>query len=121
MSAASAGFSREERLLKKQQFQRVYGQGRLCRGRHFWVYFLANNLEYCRLGLSVANRFCPNLVLRNRVKRIVRECYRNKKEAWGPGRDFVVVLKRLPAPLNLSSVCPELLSLLKVAYEKNSN
>jgi ribonuclease P protein component len=46
----------------------------------FAVFFHLNQFEYPRLGIAVAKRNFPTAVLRNRLKRIARESFRNNKE-----------------------------------------
>ncbi|MCP4649686.1 MAG: ribonuclease P protein component [PVC group bacterium] len=94
------GFSTEERLLKTFQFKSVYQQGRPRKSAILWIYSIANGLGKNRLGISVSNKSCKNIVQRNKIKRIIREVYRLNKDVFGQSRDVVVVLKRAPKEIN---------------------
>lgn len=56
------------------------------------VFGKPNELGYDRLGLSVGRRF-GNAVKRNRVKRLIRECFRLGQGDCERGYDFVVVVR----------------------------
>jgi ribonuclease P protein component len=59
-----------------------------------------------RLGL-VVSRKVGNAVRRNRVKRLIREAFRNCPE-WGlAGIDLVVIPRRLPPRLGMQEVLAE--------------
>ena len=73
--AKSLTFRRRHRLAHAREFQAVYG-GRVRKVRGpLTVFALPNGLEHPRLGLSVGRR-CGTAVMRNRIKRGVREAFR---------------------------------------------
>jgi len=80
-----------ESLKKRQDFQRVYSQGKYATDSFFVVYALANDLQKNRLGLTVSRKVgCA--VVRNRVKRWARESYR-AKVGQACGYDFVFIAR----------------------------
>jgi ribonuclease P protein component len=85
---------KDERLLRKAQFDAVFKQGRGRGDRRVVVHVLSNDLGHPRLGLVVSRRF-GNAVARNRFKRRVREWFRRNKAAIG-SRDVVVLPARHP-------------------------
>lgn len=57
---------------------------------------MPNDLERARLGMIVSRRFLPRAVDRNRLKRWIREMFRQRQETLSSG-DFVVRLIAPPA------------------------
>ena len=71
-------FSKNRRLLKASEYKEVFDRNRL-KVAHPKLLLLAlpNNLSHSRLGLVIAKKNIPTAVGRNRVKRVVRETFRN--------------------------------------------
>lgn len=86
---SSQTFPRACRLTNRRQFQAVYSAGRRASCRSFTMYGLPNELGYCRLGLTVTRKVgCA--VVRNRVKRRLREAFRRNRARLSVGLDLVV-------------------------------
>ncbi len=62
--------------------------------------------ESARLGVT-ASRKVGNAVVRNRVKRLVREAFRCTRELWSPGLDLIVIVRHQGSNLTLSDVTRE--------------
>jgi ribonuclease P protein component len=84
-------FSRNERICRRVEYQKVYEKGVKVHSRLFTLFRLPNGLDVGRLGIA-ATRKLGGAVVRNRAKRLVRETYRRHKLA--PGFDIVIVPKR---------------------------
>ena len=81
---------RRQRLLKTTEFRTVYA-GRARAGDGCLVaYARPNGLDAIRLGLSVGKR-CGGAVQRNRIKRLLREAFRQTRAAFPGGYDIVLV------------------------------
>ena len=77
------------RLHSPADFQRVYKGGKRAGDGLFAVNALANGLGFARLGMSVSTRTVGNAVRRNRVRRIIREVFREHHGEL-PAVDLVV-------------------------------
>jgi ribonuclease P protein component len=73
----SAPFGRRARLNRKADFQHVFAQSHRSGDRYFTVLARRNELGYPRLGLAVSRKVAKSAVIRNRIKRIVRESFRH--------------------------------------------
>ena len=85
-----------ESLKKNSYFQHVYKNGKSYANRYFVMYILENNLAGNRLGISVSKRV-GNSVVRHRVTRLIRECFRLNQERLTTGLDIVVVARAAAA------------------------
>jgi ribonuclease P protein component len=90
LMAARKTFRRARRLSGKKAFSRVFGGRCSAADRLLVVFVMPNGLSYCRLGLTVGRK-CGNAVLRNRIKRLLREAFRLGSDALPQGYDFVCV------------------------------
>lgn len=84
------GFPREERLRDRKDFDKVFREGMALRVGSLKVYVLSNSLPYSRLGI-VTSRKLGTPVVRNRIRRLLRECYRLNKTLLGPGLDLILM------------------------------
>jgi ribonuclease P protein component len=85
---------RQERLTTRADFSRCYRQGRRLRTSYFTVYAYHRGEGVTRLGLAVG-KAVGIAVVRNRVKRRLRELFRRQKALLPRGYDLFV--RALPA------------------------
>jgi ribonuclease P protein component len=90
--ASRLRFRREQRLLRRADFDRVFQQGRRVYVRGIVLHWMASPAGRARLGLVTSRRF-GNAVRRNRARRLVREAFRLDQHLIPP-LDLVV----LPQP-----------------------
>jgi ribonuclease P protein component len=76
ISVAQFGLPGSRRLRKRAQFDRVFDQKCSSSDRLFAVYAASTDGEGPRLGLVVSRRVSTKAVARNRIKRQVRELFR---------------------------------------------
>ena len=95
-------FRRKERIRKRKEFDGVYsaGEKRVC--SLFVLYWRENNLPNHRLGVSVSKKV-GGAVVRNRIKRVFRDAFRQTRFPAGDGVDFVLVARR-----RMRDVSPEI-------------
>jgi len=87
---ADARFRRHEHLRRPGDFRSVYDFRSSAANGWLTVYARPNGLSHCRLGLSVSKRI-GNAVVRNRVRRLLREVFRLSKPRVAAGYDFVLI------------------------------
>lgn len=107
-----ARLRRTERLTRQADIDAVYKTGRRWHARFFRIHVKPNTLAFSRFTVSVPRRVCT-AVLRNRWKRMLRESFRLRKDAIGPGLDIVAVPTRAPEDLKRPQVEFVLLELVR--------
>lgn len=91
------GFPRQHRLLSSDDFQQVFKRTQYRSvDQRLTVLARQNGLGHARLGLAITKRIIRKAVGRNRVKRLVRESFRQHQQELA-GLD-IVVLGRDGAP-----------------------
>jgi ribonuclease P protein component len=85
---------RRHRLSRSRDFDAVYRQGRSTSTRFLVLYWFDRDEDGSepRLGLAVP-KATGNAVARNRIKRQLRELWRDRLEAVPAGRDYVLIAK----------------------------
>ena len=91
-SSLSAEFTAAHRLLREDGFNHVIRAENLA-DKYFKVFFVRNGKSNARLGIVVAKKTLSGAVDRNRLKRIIREAFRqhNIKQCK---LDLVVMARR---------------------------
>ena len=84
-----------KKLKKRWEFQRAYQKGNKYWNRYFVIYVFHNHFNNLRLGITVSKKVGKS-VKRNRVKRLIRESFRQLRPRIKTEYDIVVV-GRTPA------------------------
>lgn len=79
-------------LKKNYQFRTVYNKGRSYASHHLVIYFLKNNKDINRLGISVSKKVGKS-VIRSHKTRIIRESYRLLENNVKIGYDIVIIAR----------------------------
>ena len=103
---------RAQRLRSEREFAAVYGRGRAWSNQALAIRVLANTLPQSRFGFAVGKRV-GKAVVRNRVKRRLREAVRSLAPAGG--WDVVVIARPAAATLDFAVLRGALASLLRRA------
>ncbi len=83
-------FRKHEHLRRGADFARVYALRCVARSPHLTVFAAPNQTETLRVGLSVSRKN-GNAVVRNRLKRLLREAFRLSRQEMPGGLDLVLV------------------------------
>jgi ribonuclease P protein component len=67
------------RLLKPAEFREVFAKSRRYVDTHFTVLVRDRGDRRARIGLAISKRVAKSAVQRNRLKRIIRESFRNHR------------------------------------------
>lgn len=72
-------FKKTQRLLTKNDYSHVFEQAKKIVTSEFIILFRENNLGYARLGLALSKKMIAKAHDRNRIKRLIRENFRQKE------------------------------------------
>ena len=105
-------FPRSLRLTARRQFLATYSGGLRVRSASFTLFGLRNDAGHCRLGVTVTRKI-GGAVVRNRVKRVVREIFRCRRADFDMPVDLVVNAHRSIVVREARELEQELLSALQ--------
>lgn len=105
-------FTKDQRLLKPDQFAAVIRRGQYAADGLLVVSVLPNDHPHSRLGVTIPRR-TGSAVVRNRWKRYVREAFRLSQHRLPQGFDIVVRPKKGAEPASgpISASLPRLVQL----------
>jgi ribonuclease P protein component len=110
------------RVRQNSRFQEIRRQGKSYKNRYLVLCALENDLDYSRFGFSVSTRI-GNAVVRNRIKRRLREIVRLHMEEIELGWDIVFIARQLTRNATyqeLDAACARLLRRAHLLRDQNS-
>ena len=105
---ADFGFPKDSRLLTSSHFKAVFDSAQYkisC--RHFLMLAIDNKVERGRLGMVIAKKHVSKAIHRNRLKRLIRNSFRNTARNL-PGLDVVVLARKNASELDSLSLATKL-------------
>ena len=105
-------FPREVRLVRKSEFDEVYRAGKRRSSSHFTVFVRASGQPISRFGFSI-KKALGGAVVRNRMRRRMREIVRCHRQEIPSGWDIVIHPKSSVATAPLPALTADLLRLVK--------
>ncbi len=82
-------FRPEDRITRSRRYKQVYGEKRTLFSSTMVVYHTTAEEGRSRVGLTVSRKI-GNAVVRNRVKRLIREIFRQNRDLLAQPLDLVV-------------------------------
>ena len=93
MAGGAEAFPKALRLRSRAEFLKVQSKGQKVSAEPLLGLYLANGLQVTRLGLTVSSKV-GNAVVRARIRRYLRECFRKKKSSLPAGIDLVLIARQ---------------------------
>jgi ribonuclease P protein component len=104
---------KSEALKENEDFREIYRTGKSLANKYLIMYVKKNNFDYNRVGISVSKKV-GNSVIRHRVKRLIRECYRLSENSINSGLDIIVVARVNAKGRDYSDIESALLHLVRL-------
>ena len=98
--------------MRRAEFEAVYRAGVRVSSAQFVVFYRANGEPRTRFGISV-KKALGGAVVRNRIRRRIREIIRRNKAEISPGWDIVIHPRRSVARVAFAPLEAELAGLLR--------
>ena len=97
-------------LKQNYEFRSLYARGKNTAGVYLAMYARRNRRNVTRLGVSVSSKL-GGAVVRNRVRRRIKEAYRLLEDKFIRGADIVIVARSRAIGAEFSALGDELLKL----------
>lgn len=81
------------KLKKNYEFNNTFKRGKYFSGNFIECFYVKNNKNINYFGIAISSKLCI-AVKRNRIKRVIRECYRSLEEKINTGNTFVFLWKK---------------------------
>ena len=83
--------TRDERIGSASDFRKIFASAASfsCRGAK--IFFIQNEKDYNRIGITLRRKY-GNAVERNYARRVMKEIYRNNKDAIKQGFDIILII-----------------------------
>jgi ribonuclease P protein component len=98
--------------LRSADFDTVYRTGKRRSSSHFTVFFRSNELPETRFGVSI-KKALGNAVVRNRIRRRIREVVRGHRQEIPAGWDIVIHPNSASERVEFAALATDLLRLIK--------
>jgi len=107
MSAWNQRFPKKKRLLKRRQFLVIKQTTKRIHTKHFLFLWQTNTLSFNRLGITITKRY-GNSVERNRIRRLLKEVFRQFWKNVTTNIDLVIIAKTGSPKITFANVQKEL-------------
>jgi len=107
LNISNRSLPKSARLLKRREFLFLQQKGKKRHSPHFLVATAPAQERYSRFGITTSRRF-GNAVVRNRMKRLLREFFRTHQMLITPACDIVVIPRAGAEQLTLIQITEEL-------------
>ncbi|NBI29186.1 ribonuclease P protein component [Chengkuizengella marina] len=102
------------RLKKKEDFNFIYRYGKSTANHQFVVYYKHNSNHHFRLGISVSKKI-GNAVVRNRMRRVIKEIVRHHTDKIAPNYDFIIIVRKPAVHMDYHQMEKSILHVLRKA------
>ncbi len=102
------------RLRRNQDYKKVYAKGKPFKNRNFVLIVMFNRLNHPRVGFSITKKM-GNAVIRNRLKRKLREIVRLNRTKITKPMDYIVIPRQNTLDLDYLKLESQLMHVFSLA------
>lgn len=104
------------RVKSERDFQKIFHAKNSCANRNFVCYSLEKGEQkHFRVGISVGKRVSKKAVVRNAIKRKIRQSVFELKDEISPTMDFILIARPSTINLNKHEIKQNIIHVLKLA------
>jgi len=104
---------KQYRIKKNKEFQEIFRTGNSFANRELVIYYRKKDgQKHFRVGISVGKKI-GNAVMRNRIKRYIRECFIHLEDHLKEEYDMIIIARNPAANLSYDRLCRSLQHLLR--------
>jgi ribonuclease P protein component len=96
-------YTKADRLLKRAEYLRLTRTGKQIRDRYFIIRYNTSDTGKSKLGTTITKKV-GNAVVRNRLKRLIREHFRHNRYRFDNPLDLMIIAKKTAAGLTSKQV-----------------
>jgi len=111
-------FSSKNRLRKKNDIDNVFKKGKTAAGNFVFLRFANNNLNENRFAFVVSLKVSKKSVLRNRIKRQLREIIKKINLELKPGFDFLIIARPIIINKNFQEITKDINEIFNLKINK---
>ena len=100
----------KRKLSKTSEFKKVFSEGRRIEGKNLTIFILKNDYNFNRPGIIIKKE-TGKAVVRNKIKRRLREAFRLINKKLSPGYDIIMLVKINIRESGYFEICHDLESL----------
>jgi len=77
-----------------KDFEIAIHKGKLYKNNNYIIYVINNNKNYYRFGISVGKKISNKAVIRNKLKRQLKNIIDKNKNLYKNDKDYIIIMKR---------------------------
>lgn len=95
-----------------RDFDKIIKMGKYVKNNDFIIYYISNNFEKSRFGISVGKKI-GNAVVRNYYKRVIRNICDKNKKLYSNSKDYIIIMRKGCSLLSFNEMDNSYVSLIK--------
>jgi ribonuclease P protein component len=103
------------RITKNTDFKRIYQKGKFFSNDYFLIKYHPNRFSETRFAFVINKKISKKAVVRNKIKRQIREIVRNNLKQFKSGLDIIIVIKKDLSQVPFSQIEKNLLQVCQKA------